>query len=182
MYIRQTGYGVLVKGLIVVDVDARNGGVESYAQLIKDFPKITGAGLIVETGSGGGSKHLYFKAPENVALVQQLDAYKGIDFKSSGYVVGPGSLHASGNRYKILVGTPNDISDAPESFLELLKKPERYRATFESKTVDVSYNQLGDMLSYINNADLDYDVWIKIGMALHHASAGSAYDLSLIHI
>ena len=172
-----TGYGVLVKGLLVIDVDARNGGVESYAQLIKDFPEITGAGLIVETGSGGGSKHLYFKAPENVALVQQLDAYKGVDFKSSGYVVGPGSLHASGNRYTIAVGSPNDIDTAPASLLELLKKPERYRATFESKTVDVSYNQLGDMLSYINNADLDYDVWIKIGMALHHASAGSAYDL-----
>ena len=33
------------------------------------------------------------------------------------------------------------------------------------------------MLSHINNTDLDYDVWIKIGMALHHSSAGSAYDL-----
>ena len=172
-----SGYGVLVKGLIVVDVDARNGGVESYAQLIKNFPEITGAGLIVETGSGGGSKHLYFKAPENIAFTQHLDAYKGIDFKSSGFVVGPGSLHASGNHYKIAVGSPNDIDAAPESLLELLKKPERYRATFESKTVDVSYNELGDMLSYITNKDLDYDVWIKIGMALHHASAGTAYAL-----
>lgn len=172
-----TGYGVLVKGLLVIDVDARNGGVESYAQLIKDFPKITGSGLIVETGSGGGSKHLYFKIPENIALVQQLDAYKGIDFKSSGFVVGAGSLHASGNRYKILVGSPNEIDSPPDGLLDLLKKPERYRATYESKTVDVSYTDLGDMLSYITNADLDYDVWIKIGMALHHASAGSAYDL-----
>jgi len=172
-----TGYGVLVKGLIVVDVDARNGGVESYEQLIKDFPAIAGAGLIVETGSGGGSKHLYFKAPENIALAQHLDAYKGIDFKSSGYVVGAGSLHASGNRYKILVGSPADIDYAPAELIELLKKPERYRATFESKTIDVSYNQLGDMLSHITNKDLDYDVWIKIGMALHHSSAGTAYDL-----
>ena len=166
-----TGYGVLVKGLIVVDVDARNGGVESYAQLIRDYPSIAGAGLIVETGSGGGSKHLYFKAPENIAFAQH------IDIKSSGYVVGPGSLHASGNRYKILIGSPADIDDAPQELLDLLKKPERFRATFESKTVDVSYNQLGDMLSYITNDDLDYDVWIKIGMALHHASSGAAYDL-----
>jgi hypothetical protein len=172
-----TGYGVLVKGLIVVDVDARNGGVESYAQLIRDYPSIAGAGLIVETGSGGGSKHLYFKAPENIAFAQHIDTYKGIDFKSSGYVVGPGSLHASGNRYKILIGSPADIDDAPQELLDLLKKPERFRATFESKTVDVSYNQLGDMLSYITNDDLDYDVWIKIGMALHHASSGAAYDL-----
>ena len=50
-----TGYGVLVKGLLVIDVDARNGGVESYQRLIEQFPDITGAGMIVETGSGGGS-------------------------------------------------------------------------------------------------------------------------------
>jgi hypothetical protein len=172
-----SGYGILCKGLLVVDVDARNKGVEAYERLIQKIPSITGAGLIVETGSGGGSKHLYFKYPESAALVQHLDEYKGNDFKSSGYVVGPGSLHASGNRYTIAVGSPNDIDTAPQSLLELLKKPERYRATYESKTVDVSYNDLGDMLSYITNTDLDYDVWIKIGMALHHASSGTAYDL-----
>jgi hypothetical protein len=46
-----TGYGVLVKGLIVIDVDARNGGVELYAQLVKDLPAIAGAGLIVESNT-----------------------------------------------------------------------------------------------------------------------------------
>jgi len=172
-----SGYGILCKDLLVVDVDARNKGVEAYERLIQKIPSITGAGLIVETGSGGGSKHLYFKYPESAALVQHLDEYKGNDFKSSGYVVGPGSLHASGNRYKIAIGSPSDIDDAPAGLIDLLKKPERHRATFESKTVDVSYNQLGDMLSHINNTDLDYDVWIKIGMALHHSSAGTAYDL-----
>jgi len=55
-----TGYGVLCRGLLVVDVDARNGGVESYNRLVVDVPEVMAAGLIVETGSGGGSKHLYF--------------------------------------------------------------------------------------------------------------------------
>ena len=57
----ETGYGVLVRGLLVIDVDARNGGVESYERLVEDVPSIAGAGLIVQTGSGGGSRHLYFK-------------------------------------------------------------------------------------------------------------------------
>ena len=65
-----SGYGVVVKGLLVIDVDARNGGIESYKNLIDDIPTIAGAGLIVETGSGGGSKHLYFKCDEGLALVQ----------------------------------------------------------------------------------------------------------------
>lgn len=56
-----TGYGVLVSdGLLVVDVDARNGGVESYARLLDQCPEIAGAGLVVNTGSGGGSKHRDF--------------------------------------------------------------------------------------------------------------------------
>ena len=172
-----TGYGVLVKGLLVIDVDARNGGVASYEKLLNAHPSVAGAGLIVETGSGGGSKHLYFRCDEGLALSQHLDEYPGIDFKSSGYVVGPGSLHLSGNRYTIAVGSPSDIDDLPVDLIDLLKKPERFRARYESRTVDVSYNDLGDMLSYITNADLDYDVWIKIGMALHHASSGTAYDL-----
>ena len=172
-----TGYGVLVKGLLVIDVDARNGGVASYEKLVAAYPAIAGAGLIVETGSGGGSKHLYFRCDEGLALSQHLDEYTGIDFKSSGYVVGPSSLHASGNKYKTLIGSPSEIDDLPDDMIELLKKPERFRARYESKTVDVSYENLGDMLSYVNNADLDYDIWIKIGMALHHASGGSAYDL-----
>jgi hypothetical protein len=171
------GYGVLVKGLLVIDVDARNGGVESYELLIKDFSSVLATGMIVETGSGGGSKHLFFKIPEGLALSQNLDEYKGIDFKSSGFVVGSGSMHLSGNRYKTVIGSPDDIEDAPQELLDLLKKPERHRAIYESRTVDVSYNDLGEMLSYITNDDLDYDVWIKIGMSLHHASGGTAYDL-----
>src|SRR5690606_7814687 len=107
-----TGYGVLVAGgLLVIDVDARNGGVASYEKLATDIPAIGGAGLVVNTGSGGGSRHLYFKAPAGVALVQHHQAYPGIDFKSTGFVVGPGSLHVSGNHYEVAIGSPYDIDD-----------------------------------------------------------------------
>jgi len=172
-----SGYGVLVKGLLVIDVDARNGGVASYERLVNDFPKISAANLIVETGSGSGSKHLYFNLPENIALRGNLPQYPGIDFKSSGFVVGPGSAHISGNKYTILYGSPADIDEAPAELVEALRKEERHRATYEGRTVDVSHTDLGDMLSYINNEDLDYEVWIRIGMSLHHASGGEAYDL-----
>ena len=172
-----SGYGVLVKGLLVIDVDARNGGVESYERLLIKYPEVAGAGLIVQTGSGNGSKHLYFKLQEELALVQHLDDYPGIDFKSSGFVVGPDSLHVTGNRYVTLVGSPADIEDAPETLISALRKPERNRATYEGRTVDVSPTELGDMLSYINNDNLDYEIWIRIGMSLHHASGGAAYDL-----
>lgn len=170
------GYGVLVCGLLVVDVDARNGGVESHKKLVVDIPEIAGAGLVVETGSGGGSKHLYFRIPSALALMQHHAAYPGIDFKSTGFVIGPGSKHISGSRYKTLVGSPYDIGDAPQALVDLLKKPEIYRAAYDGKHLDVADSDIADMLSYVN-PDSAHEVWIKCGMAVHHATGGVGFSL-----
>jgi hypothetical protein len=174
----RTGYGVLLRDMLTVDVDARNGGLSSLELLLEDYPGIAAAGLIVNTGSGGGSKHYFFKVPVGVSLVTKLEKYPGIDFKSgAAFVVGPGSMHASGNRYEIALGSPADIDDAPADLIEALRVPEKHRADIGGQTVDVSHGDLAEMLSYIPNDDLDYDQWIKIGMALHHASGGSAYGV-----
>lgn len=173
----KTGYGVLAKGLLVVDVDARNGGVKSYEKLLGMVPEISGAGLIVETGSGGGSKHLYFQVDEKSALLFHLDGLSGIDFKSgSSFVVGPGSLHASGNKYTAVVGTPHDITEAPPALLELLKKPDKHRAEYNGVSIDVSEQDIAEMLSFIN-PDCDHEAWYRIGMAVHHATGGAGFHL-----
>jgi len=116
-----TGFGVLVWGLLVVDIDARNGGVKSFAKLCADVGlELTfNSGLVVQTGSGQGSMHIYYKAPANKSLVQTHKDYPGIDFKSSGFCVGPGSLHASGNKYQTLVGSPSEIGEAPDALVKL---------------------------------------------------------------
>lgn len=173
-----TGFGVLVSGgLLVVDVDARNGGVESYERLLADIPEIAGAGLVVNTGSGGGSKHLFFKCPQGVALVQSLPLYKGIDFKSVGYVVGAGSLHKSGNIYEVVLGSPYDIDDAPNALVNMLKKPDRFRSTIGSgQTIDVSEKDLISMLSAIN-PDCDHETWYRCGMAVHEATGGTGFAI-----
>jgi hypothetical protein len=171
-----TGYGVLVDGLLVVDVDARNGGVASYARLLERMPQLAGAGLIVNTGSGGGSQHLYFALPEPVALVQHHADYPGIDFKSSGFVVGPGSQHVSGRRYEAVVGTPYDITAAPAALMDLLRKPEIHRANYEGRSVDVSQSDLESMLARVS-PDCDHETWYRVGMALHHTTGGTGFTL-----
>jgi len=35
-----TGYGVLVQGLLVVDVDSKNGGVPSYEKLLEKYRRL----------------------------------------------------------------------------------------------------------------------------------------------
>ena len=167
-----TGYGVLIRGGLVIDIDARNGGVESMQKLANDYSSLRQAGLVVKTGSGGGSRHFYFKLPEEMALVQHLDQYPGIDFKSSGFVVGPGSLHASGNRYEVSFGSVDQIEDAPDDIIALLRKPDRHRAVIDGLTVDVSHKELADMLAYVD-PDTDHDTWVKCGMAIHHATHGT---------
>jgi len=172
----KTGFGVLVSGLLVVDVDARNGGVPSYEKLCALIPAIKESGFIVETGSGGGSKHVYFSLPEPIAMVQTHKEFSGIDFKTSGFVVGAGSVHASGNLYEAEHGDPSDITPAPQALIELLKKPEFHRAVVDGQTVDVSDEDLRDMLACINPS-CGHEEWIRIGMALHHATQGSGFNL-----
>lgn len=171
-----SGFGVLVDGLLIVDVDARNGGVESFERLCSLVPAINDSGFVVVTGSGGGSKHVYFSLPECAPLIQTHHDFPGIDFKSSGYVVGAGSLHASGAQYEKEHGHPDDITPAPAALIELLRKPDYHRAIVDGKTMDVSDTDLRDMLAFIS-PNCDHEQWIRIGMALHHSTGGASFEL-----
>jgi len=172
-------YGILCDGYIVIDVDARNGGVEAYTRLLAEIPSIAGAGCIVNTGSGNGSMHLFFKAPMGVSFQQHHENFKGIDFKTSGFVVGYGSPHKSGNFYELAVGSPSEIDDAPKELVELLKVRETRRASLgDSEMIDISNAQLIEILNLLS-PDCDYDTWIKSGMAVHNATGGSADGLKI---
>lgn len=176
------GYGVLCDNLLVVDVDVRNGGGQSFKKLIKRFPEIAGSGMIVETGRGDGSKHYYFKLPKDVltkTAPKDIDGnpeFPGIDFKHSGFVVGPGSPHASGKDYVILSGSIDEIDDAPSVLVDYLKREPFVRVEYEGSHIDVSEGVIASMLSVVTCYN-DYEDWVKVGMAVHHASNGSSVDL-----
>jgi hypothetical protein len=168
----KTGFGVLVDGYLIIDVDARNGGIESFSQLCKaaGLDLLGESGFAVETGSGGGSMHIYYKH-DGKPLMHHHNKYKGIDFKSSGYVVGAGSLHKSGLEYEVKHGDPSEVTEAPQELLEILKKPDSYRAHTQLGAIDVTAQQAIDILSHVS-PDCDYETWIRCGMALHHTFNG----------
>lgn len=167
-------YGIVLNtsGLLVVDVDGRNGGWESAKKLahIREQCK-----FIVATGSGDG-EHWYFTTPggggdgANPGLVGALKEYPGIDFKSTGYVVGCGSLHRFNNYYHAIHGEPKDTSEAPVELLEMLKKQER---SIASCGEFVNLEELPGLIDAIPNSERNYDRWIAVGMALHDATQGS---------
>jgi hypothetical protein len=173
-----THYGVVCKGMLVIDVDARNGGVESFKKLCKAIPQLDlEAGLVVTTGSGGGSRHYYFSVDQSISLLSHHPEYPGVDFQhGSKYVVGPGSKHKSGKTYTA-DGSPYDIGPAPDALVDLLRIPERHRTEYNGTSLDVSHKDIADMLAYVHNDDLHYDDWVKIGMSIHQATGGSGYEL-----
>lgn len=177
-YTIKTGFGVCLDDHLVIDIDPRNGGNESYALLCSHLgydPKDK-ARFVVYTGGGGW--HIYFTRPSG-SFVSHLPAYPGIDFKSSGYVVGCGSLHASGGLYEREKGFPTDTSVAPDDLLAMLKRKEHTRAIIGGVQVDVTLQDLQGMLACYKNEDLHYDDWVAVGMALHHSTQGCADGFAL---
>ena len=167
-----TGFGVLCEGFLIVDVDARNAGVDSFNRLAEKIPEVLDAGFVVNTGSGGGSQHLYFKIPTDIPLVQHLDEYPGVDFKSSGFVIGAGSLHKSGNFYETEKGIPDDLTDAPGALIALLRRPDHHRGRVSGESVDVSLDELREILRSVPNDDAHYDDYVSVGMGIHHTTGG----------
>ncbi len=81
-------------GLVVLDIDPKNGGSESIGQY--RVPRT----LDVITGSGG--RHYYFAYPKSKEIRNSAGKLgAGLDVRGEGgYVVAPPSLHISGSEYK----------------------------------------------------------------------------------
>lgn len=168
-------FGVLTNGYLIVDIDPRNGGNEGYESLCSaiDLELEDESGFVVSTGGGG--KHIYFKLPDGMKLKAHDTRFKGIDFKSSGFVIGCGSFHKSGNFYECDSGSPQEIGLIPSILAEALKVDPISDNKFSSD--EFTDRELMDMLEFIPNNVNDYDKWIAVGMAIHRETSGNGFDL-----
>lgn len=88
--------------LLVLDEDAPGELDRACSALGVALPDT----LMVSTGKG---RHVYFRQPDGAPLSNGRGRFKDyrIDVRGrGGYVVGPGSLHASGRRYEVLRDSP----------------------------------------------------------------------------
>ncbi len=99
-----------LSGLMVFDIDPRNGGDTSWDSfeawltepLGQSWAALTGAQEV--EGRSMRGMHLYYRAPEGIQLRGTLGTDSpGIDIKHNGYVLLPGSRHMSGVCYEWLV-------------------------------------------------------------------------------
>lgn len=98
-----------VSGIVVVDVDPRNGGDGTLDVLEAANGPLP---VTVEAVTGGGGRHLYFRHPGGEVRSGTLAA--GIDVKADGgLVVAPPSMHVSGDRYRWRTGrSPEELEPA----------------------------------------------------------------------
>jgi hypothetical protein len=112
-------------GVVVLDIDAKGGGMEAWKEITKDRPKIET--FTVQTGGGG--LHLYFKyiPLRTVRGVRYHGKTLPFDVRSdSGQVLGPGSIHPETHKvYEIIDGYDDKddkpiLSDVPTWLLQTL--------------------------------------------------------------
>ena len=141
-------------GITVVDVDPRNGGrLEDVLPLLPTAPRVK---------TGGGGWHFYCR---NVPAGAKFVRLPGIDFKNNGYVVAPGSIHPSGNPYEW--EQEGELAEFPLQWIRSAKD-----LTFHPEPRQEIDADILSALAAISPDD--YEVWLKVGMALHATGDSSS--------
>lgn len=124
-----TGHG---SGVVVIDIDPRNGGDETLEALEVEHGPLT-AGW--ETETGGGGRHLYFRVPEGVEVRCSAGLLgPGIDIRGEGgCVTVPPSRLKGGGLYRWINDTLSRgaLTPLPEWVLAAIQK--RTRGSGRSK-------------------------------------------------
>ena len=175
---------------VVLDIDPRNGGDESYERLLTDTgltsEDVQRVAPTVITGSGG--RHIYLsRDPELPLRPGSLKGYPGIDIKTgASQVVISGSTHPMGLPYYPDSDSPwgEPPAPAPDALVALLVS--RSSATPPSPEQVASSNavygcitpeECAGVLNHIDPAALEgYEQWVSRLAAIHHATGGEGLE------
>ena len=164
----------LPASVVVLDVDPRNfGDGDSLLALQLDV----GLDLrgVPQTATGSGGSHYWFSKPVDAQLINSLEAYPGLEFKSSGrQVVAAGSIHPNGTEYAWATEVVDlcKLPDLPPALLNLVRRPPPKNQPVAEHEV-LSCEQLEETLEQLDpTAFKDHDEWLKLMMSCHHATNG----------
>ena len=153
---------VLTHEDLVLDIDARNGGLESAEKLADDCRL-----RIPKSVKTPGGYHCYFQKSKYLKTVGGLKDYPGIDILTEGrQVVVVGSRTEQGE-YQTINGQI-EFHPLPKDLAKIIQRKENVEKNDESKIDEL------DVLDclYRISPDVDYSTWIKIGMAVKSWDSG----------
>ncbi|MEF9928756.1 MAG: bifunctional DNA primase/polymerase [Massilia sp.] len=160
------------KMVIVVDEDRyKDGGADALEELEKVHGRLPET---VEVLTGAGGSHYYFLADCSLNFAGKMGA--NIDLKVNGYVVGPGSVHASGRRYEMEASSDlfegQVMADLPqwviEKFSKLAKSAECGLEIAPNAEPLLPYERAFIKLDLaVISAACSRDEWLKVMMGMH---------------
>ena len=171
--------GVVPEGRVVIDIDPRNGGLESVTALTGRY------GPFPETPtlkSGGNGIHNYFLLPDGVTLPPggclAASGYPGVEWKGSGaQVVLQPSVHESGQEYRwdpgFAIGEVS-IAPIPDWLLQLILKQSASSDHLKSHP-----NESGNVryeVQPLRAQEHFAELWDKVGVEVQPGSGDQLYS------
>lgn len=162
-------------GLVVIDIDPRNGGDATFDLLEAKHGRIMAE---AEQLSGGGGRHLFFVADQNARYPGKLGA--GVDVKHKGYVMTWPAWHISLRQYEmeasgdILDGAipgpaPRWLALPPQAEYDVNLKPAAPGLGLDALS-EREIEEIKSALDYIPNGERE--TWREVGMAIHSMDSG----------
>ena len=162
-------------GVFAIDVDMHGtvNGFKNLERLVEENQSLP-HGPLQETPNGG--KHYLFRWQENAACTTNKIA-PGIDTRGGESNVCKGHIvvwpsHVNGKTYEWVIG--GELPDVPSWVMErmgVMWKPTKYGRGNENVGSDdyeqiIPVKQISDMLAHVAIDEIDYDAWLKVGMAI----------------
>lgn len=173
------GIGVALKasGLVAVDIDPRNGGLETMERLEAQHGPVVSDVLAF---TGGGGEHRVFAA----ALVEHLPGQlgKGVDLKADGYIAVEPTIHPSGRVYQWEASSDPLDGVVPSTLPVWIRDMSRHVPAAVGTVVPlapISAQRLHDVHEALQhvNAD-DRETWVSVGQAINNEMPGhEGFDL-----
>ena len=169
-------------GLVVLDVDPRNGGDDTFGRLQGELGKLPVTPTCL-TGAGG--MHLYFRDTVGAYVGS---AGQGVDIKSEGYVVAPPSVHPNGATYRWDVAAhplETAIAHLPDAWLRhLTTAPQSRGPALPSSGLDAADSWLGHAFAaagWLGDVLLDGKRMVRCPWAQEHSDGrGAGSDSSTV--
>jgi len=163
------GIGIALRKshLVAVDIDPRNGGIETIDQLEAIHGPIVSDVLAL---TGGGGQHIVFSAQLVEGLPGTLGP--GVDLKCDGYIAVEPTLHPSGKRYAW--DSESDPLDGvvPSTLPNWIRDMSRAKATapvVATVAPPIDSRRANDALAALKHINADQrDTWVRVGAAIHN--------------
>ena len=173
-------FGAVLKDVhLVVDVDPRNFTDDKvWTRFVSLYNLDTLLKSAPTVATGGGGYHYYMRKPAHVNIMESIDGFDGIEFKSKNrQVVIPGSIHPDSGMPYVWHRNEDKLDNLPEfpdHVLRLITRPHIGTEAF-SLAGQFTIEDIEKILEVLDPIRFrDHDEWLRVMMSCHHASGGHA--------